>query len=93
MYAFNVDGLVNHEDQYGTIGRTLQWAENRYIKDHNNEVEPFHQDSSASNWADIAPDWKTVCMYACYGDPAHAPGFTAPGANSYDPWHNGPDDQ
>jgi hypothetical protein len=92
MYAFNVDGILNHESEYGTIGRTLQWAENRYIKDHNNEVEPFHQDSSASNWADIAPDWKTVSMYACYGDPAHAPDVSTSGSNNYDPWHNGPDD-
>ncbi len=87
-----MDALVNHENQYGTIGRALQWAENRYLKDHGYQVDPLHQDPGASNWGELASHWKTVSMYACYGDPAHAPGFTLPGANNYDPWHNGPDD-
>jgi hypothetical protein len=92
MYAFNVDALVDHEDERGTIGRALQWAINRYIANHNNEIDPFHQDPTAGNWADIAPDWKTICMYATYGDPAHRPDFTTPGSNDYDPWHNGSGD-
>jgi len=93
MYAFNVDGIVNHEDEYGTIGRTLQWAENRYIKNHDNQVDPFHQDPDSPDWtSDLGADWKTISMYACYGDPAHAPGFTQPGSNGYDPWHNGAGD-
>ncbi len=92
MYAFNVDALVNHEETYGTVGKALQWAENRYIANHDNQVEPFHQDPQGPNWSDIAAHWKTVCMYAAYGDPAHRPGYTLPGANDYDPWHNGADD-
>ncbi len=92
MYAFNADGLMNHEDEHGTIGKTLRWAVNRYIANHDNLIDPFHQDPTASNWGELAASWKTICMYACYGDPAHAPGYTTPGSNNYDPWHNGPDD-
>jgi hypothetical protein len=94
MYAFNVDAMMNHEETYGTVGKALQWAENRYIANHDNQVDPFHQDPQNPDWtSDLGADWKTVCMYAAYGDPAHRPGFTTPGANDYDPWHNGPDDK
>lgn len=83
-YAFTVDGLLNHEDEHGSIGKAHQWAENRYIAYHNNEVSPFDQGTSA--------DWKEVSMYVCYGDPAFIPYQNSPGANEVDPWHNGEDD-
>jgi hypothetical protein len=84
-YAFSVDGLLNHEDEYGTIGKAHQWAENRYIKYHDSSISPFDRGTSAH--------WKEVAMYACYGDPAFQPHQTRPGANNVDPWHNGPDDE
>jgi hypothetical protein len=84
MYAFMVDGLINHEDKYGTIGKASQWAENRYIKYHQNQYSPFDEGTT--------DHWKTISMYMCYGDPAFQPSPTNPGANAYDPWHNGPTD-
>ncbi|UCG70050.1 MAG: hypothetical protein JSV09_03270 [Thermoplasmata archaeon] len=84
-YAFTIDGLLNHEEEYGTIGKAHQWAENRYIKYHNKEISPLDQGTSS--------DWKEIAMYVCYGDPAFQPFQNSPGANSYDPWHNGPEDE
>jgi hypothetical protein len=84
-YAFTADGLINHEDEYGTIGKAVQWAENRYIKYHNDQFSPFDMGTEAH--------WKEVAMYSCLGDPSAHLSPTNPGANSYDPWHNGPDDQ
>jgi hypothetical protein len=86
-YAFTMDGLLNHEDEYGTIGKAHQWAENRYINNPNkaSPVSPFERGTSV--------DWKEVAMFVCYGDPAFQPFQTRPGANDYDPWHNGPDDE
>ena len=84
MYAYMVDGLINHEETYGTIGKAAQWAENRYIKYHQNQYSPFDEGTTA--------DWKTVSMYMCYGDPAFQMSPTNPGANAYDPWHNGAND-
>jgi len=93
MFAFNTDAIVDHEAEHGTIGKALQWTVNRYIRNHNGEVDPLHQDPSAPTWtSDLAAHWKTIAMYTCLGDPAHAPAFTTAGANSYDPWHNGADD-
>jgi hypothetical protein len=88
-YAFFWDGLLNHEDEYGTVGKALQWAENRYIKYHDSAVSPFE-------WTDdeeLGAHWKEVTMYVIYGDPAFKPGLTTPGANQFDPWHNGDEDQ
>jgi hypothetical protein len=84
-YAFTLDGLINHEDEYGTIGKAHQWAENRYIKYHDNQYSAFDRGSSAH--------WKEIAMYVCYGDPAFQPYQSSPGGNNVDPWHNGPDDR
>jgi hypothetical protein len=84
-YAFALDGLLNHEDEHGTIGKAHQWAENRYIKYHDNTYSPFDQGTSAH--------WKEIAMYICLGDPAFQPYQSSPGANNVDPWHNGPDDE
>jgi hypothetical protein len=83
-YAFSVDGLVDHEEEHGEIGKAHMWAENRYIAYHNNEFSPFDSGTDAH--------WKEIVMYVCYGDPAFKMSPTNPGANSYDPWHNGADD-
>lgn len=83
-YVFTVDGLIDHEEEYGAIGDAMRWTENRYIKYHNNEFSPFDRGTDAH--------WKEITMYVCYGDPAFVMSPTLPGANNYDPWHNGPDD-
>lgn len=93
MFAFNVDSFMDHEAEHGTVGKALQWAENRYIKDHNGQVDPLHQDPSGATWvSDLSAHWKTVAMYTALGDPAHAPSMSASGANGFDPWHNGAGD-
>jgi hypothetical protein len=86
-FAFPLDGLINHEDQYGTIGKAAQWAENRYMNNPNksSQVSPFEPISDA--------DHKEVAMFVAYGDPAFQPYQNSPGANNVDPWHNGPDDE
>jgi len=86
-YGFPIDGLLNHEEEHGTLGKAVQWAENRYIRNHDNVYSPFDEGTDAH--------WKEITMFACYGDPAFMPwvGVNNPGAGSYDPWHNGPDDQ
>lgn len=85
-FGFPLDGMINHEDEYGTIGKAHMWAENRYMNNPNKDspVSPWDRGTSA--------DWKEVAMFACYGDPAFMPYQNSPGANSVDPWHNGPDD-
>jgi hypothetical protein len=87
-YAFFWDGIHNHEEEYGTVGKALQWAENRYIKNHNNEVSPFDSTTDSN----LGAHWKEVAMYVMYADPAFKPYVTSGGANGYDPWHNGADD-
>ncbi|UCH89691.1 MAG: hypothetical protein JSV49_03315 [Thermoplasmata archaeon] len=87
-FAFFWDGVMDHEEEHGTVGKALQWAENRYIKNHDNTVSPF--DSTEDG--DLGAHWKEVAMYAIYGDPAFQPHITSPGPNDYDPWHNGNDD-
>ncbi|MFA5772315.1 MAG: C25 family cysteine peptidase [Thermoplasmata archaeon] len=80
IYAFFWDGILNHEDKYGTIGKALQWAQNRYMAKHpgTTPIKDFNTD-----------DWKQVSMYVVYGDPAFKPYQPKPpGANNYDPWHN-----
>lgn len=87
-YAFFWDALLNHEEEYGSVGKALQWAENRYIKYHNNQVSPFE-------WTDsdeMGGHWKEVTMFVIYGDPAFRPGLTTSGANQFDEWHNGDED-
>ena len=87
-YAFFWDGILNHEDEHGTIGKALQWAENRYIAYHDETVSPF----KCTDDGNLGAHWKEVAQFVVYGDPAFMPYTTSPGANSYDPWHNGPDD-
>jgi hypothetical protein len=86
-FAFPLDGLINHEEEYGTIGKAHQWAENRYINNPNksSQTSPFDRGTSI--------DWKEVAMFACYGDPSFQPYQPNAGANSYDPWHNGDSDE
>ena len=86
-YGFTLDGIINHEEEHGTIGKAHQWAENRYIHNPNKDslVSPFEP-------ANGRADWKEVTMFACYGDPAFRPYSPSPGAGSFDPWHNGPED-
>jgi hypothetical protein len=86
-FAFPLDGLINHEDQYGTIGKAHQWAENRYMNNPNKSspVSPFERISDA--------DGKEVAMFVCMGDPSFQPSPNRPGSNSVDPWHNGPSDE
>ncbi len=83
-YAFPSDGMLNHEEEHGTIGKAHQWAENRYIATHGSEYSPFDQGTTAH--------WKETAMFTCLGDPAYLPIATNPGANDFDPWHTGPED-
>jgi hypothetical protein len=87
-FAFFWDGLINHEEEYGTVGKALQWAENRYIKYHDSAVSPFE-------WTDdseMGGHWKEVTMFVIYSDPAFRPALTTTGANGFDHWHNGDED-
>jgi hypothetical protein len=85
IYAFTVDGLFDHEQENGQVGKALQWTVNRYINNHDQTVSPFIREGDAVHW-------KEATMFACYSDPAFLPSQVRPGANAYDPWHNGPDD-
>jgi hypothetical protein len=87
-YAFFWDGLLNHEEEYGTVGKALQWAENRYIKYHDNQVSPFEWTEDSN----LGAHWKEVTMFVIYSDPAFAPKLTTPSGNQFDHWHNGDDD-
>ncbi len=86
-FAFPLDGILNHEDEYGTIGQAHRWAQNRYMNNPNkgSPITPFDPVSD--------PHHKEITMFVCYGDPAFQPYQNSPGANDVDPWHNGPDDQ
>ena len=87
-FAFFWDGILNHEEEWGTVGKALQWAENRYIKYHDSQVSPFE-------WTDddtLGGHWKEVTMFAMYSDPAFQPFVTSPGVNQFDEWHNGDED-
>jgi hypothetical protein len=74
------------------VGKALQWAENRYIKYHERQdgfsLSPFEWTDSDS----MGGHWKEVTMFVIYSDPAFRPGLTTSGSNSFDYWHNGPDD-
>jgi archaellum component FlaF (FlaF/FlaG flagellin family) len=86
-FAFPLDGLINHEDEYGTLGKAGMWAENRYMNNPNKDfqVSPFERISDA--------DGKEVAMFVVYGDPSFSPEPNNSGANNVDPWHNGPEDE
>jgi hypothetical protein len=94
-YAFFWDGLLNHEEEHGTLGKAIQWAENRYINNpnHNKQYSPFHGDPAGFTESLDGPHWKETAMFACYGDPTWSPHNYNMGAGSYDPWHNGNNDQ
>ncbi|MEM2900419.1 MAG: C25 family cysteine peptidase [Thermoplasmata archaeon] len=85
VFAFVWDGLLDHEKEHGSLGEAHRWMINRYIKTHGSTITPLKQEGEGS-------DWKEVSMYALYGDPAFVPAASRPGANNYDPWHNGADD-
>ena len=95
-FAFFWDGLLNNEEDYGTAGEALRWAENRYIHNpiRDKKVSPFIQDLEDPDWQGglLGAHWKEVAMFAIYGDPAFSPEPNAPGMNSYRPWTNGPED-
>ncbi|MBM4249441.1 MAG: hypothetical protein FJ149_08440 [Euryarchaeota archaeon] len=88
MYAFFWDGILNHEEEHGTLGQAFMWMVQRYMNNHNG-VTPMKQADTTGDGA----DWKQVAMYVLYGDPAFRCGLTKPGANDRDEWHNGPGDQ
>lgn len=86
-YAFLADGLLNHEDEHGSMGEMLQWAENRYMNNPNKDykVSPLiHQGDSV--------DWVEVTFFCLYGDPAFKMPQSRQGPNEVDPWHNGDND-
>lgn len=85
-YAFVWDGILNHPGEHGTIGKAVQWCENRYMQyPPNNSPIPFNPTAEV--------DWYEVTFFAVYGDPAFRPAIDVNGGpGSYDPWHNGPDD-
>ncbi len=86
VFAFVWDGILDHEAEHGSLGEAHRWMINRYIKTHDNSITPLKQ-------AGDGADWKEVSMYVLYGDPLFVPTPTKPGANQYDPWHNGAEDQ
>lgn len=82
-YAWVWDGIINHPADHGTVGKAVQWSENRYMNyGPNNQPEPM------SPRGDV--DWYEVTFFAVYGDPAFRPAIDPNGGpGSYDPWHNG----
>ncbi|MGA1820756.1 MAG: C25 family cysteine peptidase [Thermoplasmatota archaeon] len=86
-YAFVWDGIINHPGDHGTVGKAVQWSENRYMKyPPNNQPAPFDPNGEV--------DWYEVTFFAVYGDPAFRPAIdTSGGAGDYDPWHNGDADK
>ncbi len=95
-FAFFWDGILDNEQDYGTVGEALRWAENRYIHNpnRNKPVSPFIQELDDPDWQGglLGAHWKEVSMFAIYGDPAFSPHPNNPGENSYRPWVNGPGD-
>ncbi|RLF56246.1 MAG: hypothetical protein DRN35_00305 [Thermoplasmata archaeon] len=94
-YAFFWDGVLNHEEEYGSVGDALRWAENRYINNPNHDfrLTPLEQNPDDPNWESLySAHWKEISMFVIYGDPAFRPYISSPGPNDYDPWHNGDQD-
>ncbi len=95
-YAFFWDGMLNFEKTHGSIGKALQWAENRYIDYQTGRgmpVTPFESSMTGGGDGDTGEDpavhWKEVAMFVIYGDPAFTPASYKPGSNNYNPWSNG----
>ena len=87
-YAFLADGLLDHEEEHGSLGKMLQWAENRYMNNPNKDyrVSPLvHGGDSV--------DWREVTFFCLLGDPAFRMPQPRAGANDFDPWHNGEEDK
>ena len=93
-FAFFWDSFLNHDQEYGTLGKAMQWAENRYMNNpnHAKQYSPFEGDPA--NFADDmdGAHWKEVAMFVVYGDPTFSPYIVNPGDGGYDPWHNGSGD-
>lgn len=84
-YAFVWDGILNHPAEHGTVGKAVQWSENRYIQyPPNNSPSPFDPTGEV--------DWYEVTFFSVYGDPAFRPAIPLDTQPNYDPWHNGEDD-
>jgi hypothetical protein len=94
-YAFFWDGILNHEEEYGTLGHAVRWAENRYMNNpnHAKQYSPFEGDPANFQDDYDGAHWKEVAMFVAYGDPTFMPYNVNMGAGSYDPWHNGDSDQ
>ena len=95
-FAFFWEGMLNDEEGHGSIGKALQWAENRYIAYQTSKgmpVTPFKSIMSGGSNGDTGEDpavhWKQVAMFVIYGDPAFTPYSWKSGENSYNPWKNG----
>ncbi len=90
IYAFWWDGILNTEEEYGTIGHAMRWIVNRYMNNPNRDyqISPFESTEESGRGG----HWKETAMFAVYGDPAHRPAVTLPGENSYNPWKNGAED-
>ncbi|MFW3145236.1 MAG: C25 family cysteine peptidase [Thermoplasmatota archaeon] len=86
-YAFVWDGILNHPGDHGTVGKAVQWSENRYIRyPPNNQPSPMKPNGEV--------DWYEVTFFAVYGDPAFRPAIDPSGGQGdFDPWHNGDADQ
>ena len=98
-FAFFWEGMLNDEEGHGSIGKALQWAENRYIAYQTSKgmpVTPFKSIMSGGSNGDTGEDpavhWKEVAMFVIYGDPAFTPYSWKAGENSYNPWKNGVDE-
>ena len=98
-FAFFWEGMMDDEEDHGTIGKALQWAENRYISYQTSKgmpVTPFESTMAGEGDGDTGEDpavhWKEVTMFVIYGDPAFTPRSWKPGENQYNPWKNGVDE-
>jgi len=79
-YAFVWDGIINHPAEHGTVGKAVQWCENRYMAyPPNDSPSPFEPKDTV--------DWREVTFFTVYGDPAFRPAIPESAQPGYDPWH------
>ena len=95
-FAFFWEGMIDDEGIHGSIGKALQWAENRYIAYQTSKdmpITPFESKMTGEGDGDTGEDpavhWKEATMFVIYGDPAFTPRSWKPGENDYNPWKNG----
>ena len=95
-FAFFWEGMLDDDVGHGSIGKALQWTENRYIAYQTSKgmpVTPFESTMTGGGDGDTGEDpavhWKEVAMFVIYGDPAFTPHSWKPGENDYNPWRNG----